>query len=157
MKNQTCAVKILGLAGILAVTLNFAACSHKAQSRVKKGEILKTIDTTEAETDRYLEFDGIGAADQSLTNMSQRRSLSEAAGRRIAEEKLLAYLKGQQIDSTTTVEQAITTDQNIKALLNNTIRGVSIVKREWTSDDGCVVTIRLDKKKFKDQLQQVGK
>ena len=140
------------VAGALALTL--AGCSAKATSRVKQGEIAQMIDTPKVENDSYIEFDGIGGADQSLTNVTQRKSLSEAAGRKIAEEKMLAYLKGQSIDATTTVEQAITTDQKIQGVVQNTLRGAQIVKREWTSDDGCVVTLRLDKKKFKDQIMQ---
>ncbi|GEM_PF-534640 len=130
--------------------------AKKATSKVRKGELLKTMDTPEVETDRYVEFDGIGAADQTMQNVSQKRSLSEAAGRKIAEEKLVSYLKGQRIDAVTTVEQAITTDQKIKGIVDNTIRGVAVVKREWTSDDGCLVTIRLDKKKFMDQIKGTG-
>lgn len=139
---------------LCAVVLAFAVagCSHKAESRVKKGEITRTIDTPEAETDRYIEFDGIGAADQTIQNKSQKMSLSESAARKVAEEKMLAYLKGQSIDATTNVEQAVTTDQRIQGIVQQTLRGAMVVKREWTSDDGCVLTIRLDKKRFKDQL-----
>ncbi len=135
-----------------ALALLVVGCSNKAVSRVKQGEISQTIDTPKAENSEFVEFDGIGAADQALTNATQRKSLSESAGRKIAEEKMLAYLKGQYIDATTTVEQAITTDQKIQGIVQNTLRGAAIVKREWTSDDGCVVTIRLDKTKFKDQI-----
>ena len=150
---MTIKTALVGLAaGALAFTM--AGCSGKAKSRVKKGEIVRVIDPPEVETSRYIEFDGIGAADQTLTNMTQKRSLSEAAGRKVAEEKMLAYLKGQYIDATTTVEQAITTDQKIQGLVQQTLRGAQIVKREWTSDDGCVVTMRLDKKKFKDQIME---
>ncbi len=139
------------------LSIGMVGCgAKKAISKVKKGEIAKTIDTPTVETDRYIEFDGIGAADQTLTNMSQKRSLSEAAGRKIAEEKMLAYLKGQFIDATTTVEQAITTDQKIQGVVQNTLRGAAVVKREWTSDDGCVVSIRLDKKKFMDEVKGVS-
>ncbi|MBI3012040.1 MAG: hypothetical protein HYY63_00260 [Elusimicrobia bacterium] len=145
---------VLGI-GVLAVGL--AGCAGgKAVSKVKKGEIATTIDTPTVESDRYIEFDGIGAADQTITNMSQKRSLSESAGRKIAEEKMLAYLKGQMISADTTVEQAITTNQKIQGLVQNTLRGAAIVKREWTSDDGCVVTLRLDKKKFIDQVKVAG-
>lgn len=151
-KNET-----LLLGAIFVVGLALAGCAGgKAESKVRKGELLKTMDTPDAETDRYVEFDGIGAADQTIQNVSQKRSLSEAAGRKIAEEKLVSYLKGQRIDAVTTVEQAITTDQRIKGIVDNTIRGVAIVKREWTSDDGCMVTIRLDKKKFMDQVKGAG-
>lgn len=145
---------VLGI-GVLAVGL--AGCAGgKAVSKVKKGEIATTIDTPTVESDRYIEFDGIGAADQTITNMSQKRSLSESAGRKIAEEKMLAYLKGQMISADTTVEQAITTNQKIQGLVQNTLRGAAIVKREWTSDDGCFVTLRLDKKKFMDQVKVAG-
>lgn len=137
-----------------ALALALAGCTgSKAMSKVKKGEIAQTIDTTKADTSQLIEMDGIGAADQTITNLSQKKSLSEAAGRKIAEEKLLAYLKGQQIDATTTVEQAIVTDQKIQGIVSNTLRGAMVVKREWTSDDGCVVTLRLDKKKFMDQIK----
>lgn len=135
-----------------ALALAAAGCSKKADSRVKKGEIARVMDTPEAESDRYVEFDGIGAADQTIQNKSQRMSLSESAARKVAEEKMLAYLKGQRIDADTTVEQAITSNQKIQGLVQQTLRGAMIVKREWTNDDGCVMTIRLDKKKFKDQL-----
>ncbi len=150
--------KIIFCLSVGAFTLATAGCSSKATSRVdKKGNIAKTIDTPESETDKYLEFDGIGAADQTVTNTSQRKSLSETAGRKVAEEKMLAYLKGQYIDATTTVEQALTTDQKIQGVVQNTLRGAAVIKREWTSDDGCVVTIRLDKKKFKDQIMEIRK
>jgi len=63
-------------------------------------------------------------------------------------------LKARTSTPTTTVEQAVTTDQKIQGIVQNTLRGAQIVKREWTNDDGCVVVIRLDKKKFKEQLMQ---
>lgn len=144
----------LCLMAVGALALGFTGCGKKAKAKVTKGEIARTIDTPEAETDRYIQFDGIGAADQTITNKSQRMSLSETAARKVAEEKLLAYLKGQQIDATTTVEQAITTDQRIQGIVSNTLKGVAIIKREWTSDDGCVMTIRLDKKRFMDEIRQ---
>lgn len=137
-----------------ALVLASTGCSQKAKAKVsKEGEIARTIDTTKAETDQYIEFDGIGAADQSITNKTQRMSLSETAARKVAEEKMLAYLKGQQIDATTTVEQAITTDQRIQGIVSNTLKGAMVIKREWTSDDGCVLTIRLDKKRFMDEVR----
>ena len=137
---------------VLALALAAAGCSNKASNRVKNGEIARTMDSPNVETDRYVEFDGIGAADQTLQNKSQKMSLSESAARKVAEEKMLAYLKGQTIDANTTVEQAVTTNQKIQGIVQQTLRGAAVTKREWTSDDGCVLTLRLDKKKFKDQL-----
>ena len=142
------------LLAIGSMALATVGCAHKAVAKTKKGEIQRTIDTPEAETDRYIEFDGIGAADQTIQNKSQRMSLSESAARKVAEEKMLAYLKGQSIDANTTVEQAVTSNQKIQGIVQQTLRGAMVVKREWTNDDGCVLSIRLDKKKFKDQVME---
>ena len=144
--------KFMCYVSVAVLALATAACSGKAGSRVKKGEIARTMDTPDAETDRYIEFDGIGAADQTIQNKSQKMSLSESAARKVAEEKMLAYLKGQAIDANTTVEQAVTTNQTIQGIVQQTLRGAALIKREWTNDDGCVLTLRLDKKKFKDQM-----
>ena len=137
-----------------SMALLTAGCANKAVAKTKKGEIQRTIDTPEAETDRYIEFDGIGAADQTIQNKSQKMSLSESAARKVAEEKMLAYLKGQSIDASTTVEQAVTSNQKIQGIVQQTLRGAMVVKREWTNDDGCVLSLRLDKKKFKDQVME---
>ena len=84
MKNLIC------LLAMGALALGTAGCSNKAVAKTKKGEIQRMIDTPEAETNRYVEFDGIGAADQTIQNKSQRMSLSESAARKVAEEKMLA-------------------------------------------------------------------
>ena len=145
---------IVCFAAVGTLALGTVGCSNKATAKTKKGEIVRTIDTPEAESDRYVQFDGIGAADQTIQNKSQRMSLSESAARKVAEEKMLAYLKGQTIDANTTVEQAVTSNQKIQGIVQQTLRGAMVVKREWTNDDGCVLSIRLDKKKFKDQVME---
>ena len=40
------------------------------------------------------------------------------------------------------------TDSKVESYLKEVIKGAEIVKTEWTNDDGCVVTLRLDKKKI---------
>ncbi len=148
--------KLVCLMVLAGFSIAAAGCSSKPKTLVKNGELVDSSYTPKVETDDYIEFDGIGAADQSISNKTQKRSLSEAAARKVAEEKLLAYLKGQQIDATTTVEQAITTDQKIQGVVSNTLRGVQVVRRDWIKeDDGCVMVIRLDKKKFMDQIKEV--
>ena len=49
---------VWALAGILGI--GFVGCAHKADSRVKKGEIAQTLDSPKAENSEYIEFDGIG-------------------------------------------------------------------------------------------------
>jgi len=87
-------------------------------------------------------FDGIGAADQTLTNATQKKSLSEAAGRKIAEENLLAYLKGQNIDARPPLKQAVTTDiKNSSGIVQNNFARRRSSARNGPTTDGCVVVM----------------
>ncbi len=128
------------------LTLAFMGCSSKS-SYVKKGEIQKTI-TQQSETSRYIQALGIGAADSTLTNSTQRRATSRDAAVVQAQFEMLSYVKGVQLEGGITVEKAMETDSKIESYLKEMIKGAEIIKTEWTNDDGCVVTLRLDKKKI---------
>ena len=73
-----------------------------ANSYVKKGEIQKTI-TQQAETSRYIEALGIGAADTTLQNTTQRRATSRDAAIVQAQYEMLSYIKGVQLEGGVTV------------------------------------------------------
>jgi hypothetical protein len=114
---------------------------------VKKGEIQKTI-TQQTESSRYIEALGIGAADSTLTNSTQRKATSRDAAIVQAQYEMLSYVKGVQLEGGITVEKAMETNSKIESYLKEVIKGSEIIKTEWTNDDGCVVTLRLDKKKI---------
>ena len=135
----------LGLLTVLSL-VGLAACSTKS-TYVKKGEIQKTI-TQQAEGSRYIEALGIGAADSTLTNTTQRRATSRDAAIVQAQYEMLSYVKGVQLEGGITVEKAMETDSKLESYIKETIKSAEIVKSEWTNDDGCVVTLRLDKKKL---------
>ena len=116
-------------------------------SYVKKGEIQKTINQ-QGENSRYIEALGIGAADSTLKNTTQRRATSRDAAIVQAQYEMLSYVKGVQLEGGITVEKAMETDSKLESYLKEVIKGAQIVKTEWTNDDGCVVTLRLDKKKL---------
>ena len=118
-----------------------------SKSYVKKGEIDKTI-SQKAEGSRYIEAIGIGAADGTLTNTTQRRATSRDAAVVQAQYEMLSYVKGVQLEGGITVEKAMETDSKLESYLKEVIKGAEIVKSEWTNDDGCLVTLRLDKKKI---------
>jgi hypothetical protein len=124
----------------------FIGCSHN-NTYVKKGEIQKTI-TQQAENSRYIEALGIGAADSTLTNSTQRKATSRDAAVVQAQYEMLSYVKGVQLEGGITVEKAMETDSKIESYMKELIKGAEVVKTEWTNDDGCVVTLRLDKKKI---------
>ena len=141
MKRSAGLIAFLSLVGL-------AACSSK-NTYVKKGEIEKTI-TQQAESSRYITALGIGAADATLTNSTQRRATSRDAAIVQAQYEMLSYVKGVQLEGGMTVEKAMETDSKLESYLKEVIKGSEIIKNEWTNDDGCVVTLRLDKKKLTD-------
>jgi hypothetical protein len=51
-----------------------------------------------------------------------------------------------------TVERAIETDSKLQTVIDAEIKGAEEVKLEWTSDDGCIVTMRLDKNRLEKMM-----
>ena len=141
MKRSLSLVPFLAIIGLIG-------CSSK-NTYVKKGEIDKTI-TQQAETSRYITALGIGAADTTLTNTTQRRATSRDAAIVQAQYEMLSYVKGVQLEGGITVEKAMETDSKLESYLKETIKSAEVIKTEWTNDDGCVVTLQLDKKKLTD-------
>ena len=125
-------------------------CSHNA-SYVKNGEIKKTLEQESIQSS-YIETVGIGAADSTLTNTTQRRATSRDAAIVQAQYEMLSIVKGVQLEGGMTVEKAIETHSLLETQIKESIKAAQVVKSEWTSDDGCVVTLRLDKKRLESQM-----
>lgn len=136
---------VLGAAGLF-----LAACGGN-KSYVKKGEIERTLDQ-EAVQKKYIESVGIGGADQALTNSTQRRATSRNAAIVAAQYEMLSMVKGVELEGGIRVEKAIETDSVLQTKINEAIKGAEIVKTEWTNDDGCIVTVRLPKKRLEDMM-----
>ncbi|OGS33503.1 MAG: hypothetical protein A2293_08250 [Elusimicrobia bacterium RIFOXYB2_FULL_49_7] len=63
---------------------------------------------------------------------------------------MLSLVKGVKLEGGITVEKAIETDSLLATSVNAAIKGAQVVRSEWTSDDGCVVVLRLSKKTLKE-------
>src|SRR5262249_23324338 len=135
----------------MAVALLFAAACGGSKSYVKKGEIEKTLDQ-EAIKKNYIEAIGIGAADASLSNSTQRRATSRNAAIVGAQYEMLSMIKGVELEGGIRVEKAMETDSVLQTKIDEAIKGAEIIKSEWTNDDGCLVTLRLDKKRLQDMM-----
>ena len=135
----------------LSTVLLLAACGGGSKSYVKKGELDKTLDQ-EAINKKYLEAVGIGAADSALTNSTQRKATSRNAAIVAAQYEMLSMVKGIELEGGIRVEKAIETDSVLQTKIDAAIKGAEIIKSEWTNDDGCVVTLRLDKKRLQDMM-----
>lgn len=136
---------------IIAVGLLAAACS----SSPEKGTVSKTGEierewVEQGVTKHYIFARGLGAADQTLDNKTQRMATSRNAAIVNAQYNLLSLIKGVTLEGGVTVEKALETDSVLATKINAVIKGAQIVRTEWTSDDGCVVTLRLPKQALSD-------
>lgn len=121
-------------------------------SYLKKGEVRQTIEQ-ESFRKNYVETVGIGAADSSITNATQKKALSRDAAIVKAQYEMLSMIKGLQLTGGITVQRAIETDSTLQTKIDAEIKAAEVVKSEWTNDDGCVVTLRLYKKRLNELLE----
>jgi hypothetical protein len=125
-----------------------ASCAGQ-KGAVKKGEISRTIEQQVTGKD-YVESIGIGAADQKLDNKTQKMATSRNAAIVASQYEMLSVIKGLKLEGGITVEKALETDSLLATKIDAEIKGAEVVKSEWTNDDGCVITLRLPKKRLKD-------
>ena len=140
--------KNLWLALFVGFAFLISACGKRAAKVVKNGEIAREIDQKMVGDD-YIQSMGIGAADQSIDNKTQRMATSRNAAIVMAQYEMLSFIKGLKLEGGITVEKAIETDSVIATKINAEIRGAEVTKTSWTSDDGCIVNMRLPKKRLK--------
>lgn len=132
---------------MLAVLVGVLAGCGGVGSRVKQGRVPNTLDQT---PDRYgyIEAIGIGASDPALPTETQRKSLARDAAIVKAQYEMLSMIKGVELSGGIRIDRALETDSNLETRIKDSIRGAEIVKSEFTSDNGCVVTLRLPKSKL---------
>jgi len=124
-------------------------------SSPEKGTVAKTGEierewVEEGITKNYIFARGMGAADQTLENKTQRMATSRNASIVNGQYNMLSFIKGVNLEGGITVEKAIETDSVLATKIDAVIKGAQVVRTEWTSDDGCIVVLRLPKKALKE-------
>lgn len=143
-----------GWMGVMGITtMLLFGCGGGPRSILKKGELPQTIDQNPTRG-AYIESIGIGAADSSLTNQTQRKATSRNAAIVAAQYEMLSMIKGLTLEGGILVSRAIEQDSTLMTRIEAEIKGAEIVKTEWTNDDGCVVTLRLPKRRLEKVLGQ---
>lgn len=139
------------VAAMALVSILFYGCASSPEKGTvsKSGEIEREW-VEEGITDNYVFARGIGAADQALENKTQKMATSRNSAIVNAQYNMLSLVKGVNLEGGITVEKAIETDSVLATNINAAIKGAQVVKSEWTSDDGCVIVLRLAKKSLKD-------
>jgi hypothetical protein len=134
---------VVGLA-VLAACL--AGCAG-VESRVRAGKVPQTLDQKPVRGG-FIEAIGIGASDPALPTETQRKALARDAAIVKAQYELLSMVKGVTLDGGVTVSRALETDSALAAKVHAAIVGAEVRKTEFTSDNGCVVTLRLPKRRL---------
>lgn len=116
-------------------------------SRVHNGAVDQVINQDPA-AGAYLVSIGMGGADPDLSSDTQRKALSRDAAIVKAQYEMLSMIKGVTLKGGIKVERALEKDSSLEATIMDAIRGAEIVKSEFTSDNGCVVTLRLPKSRL---------
>lgn len=133
--------------GIMAVMVGCGGVT----SRVKNGHVQNVINQSPTRIS-YFETIGIGASDPDLPTETQRKALARDAAIVKAQYEMLAMVKGVELNGGITVDRALETDSHLESRLKETIQGAEILKSEFTSDNGCVVTIRLPKSRLENLM-----
>ncbi len=121
------------------------------QSRLVKGQVQPVIDQ-KPDSHGYIEAIGIGASDPELKSDTQRKSLSRDAAIVKAQYEMLSMIKGVELEGGYTIERAIEEDSSLETRVKDTIKGAEILKSEFTTDNGCVVTMRLPKSRLQSMM-----
>ena len=142
-------MKKLMFAVVVAVLAAGCSSSPDKGSVATSGEIEREW-VEEGITKNYIFARGMGAADQTLENKTQRMATSRNASIVNGQYNMLSFIKGVNLEGGITVEKAIETDSVLATKIDAVIKGAQVVRTEWTSDDGCVVVLRLPKKSLKE-------
>jgi hypothetical protein len=136
---------------VACIGIFLAACGSGKKSYMKKGEIDQTMDVN-ASGNNYFEAVGIGAPIPEATSTAQRKATSKNAAVEAARYEMLAMLMGVELEGGIRVEKAVETDSVLQSNVKAVSRGAEITKVEWDKDDGCVVTMRIPKKRAEQMM-----
>jgi hypothetical protein len=84
---------------------------------------------------------GIGAPPANPANPAQARAMAERAAQVVAYRNLLEAVKGVRVDSTTLVENFMTTSDVIKTEVSGIVQGSMIMDKKYMSDGSVEITV----------------
>ena len=92
-----------------------------------------------------------------IRNLPNAAAYSDSKGIFAARKAVMHYsqqkhIKGVTLEGGITVDRAMETDSSLETKIRQTIQGAEIVKSEFTADNGCVVTLRLPKRRLEQMM-----
>jgi len=127
-------------------------CNVKATFSIDEDELTQTLKETLQKQQEEKKLQGYFQAEgYSEENQSRYRAFTSAT--MIAQRNLLEMIEGADLSSLTTVEKGKIKKDNIGRLLNGTLRGAEVVKKEYDPrTKSAHVVLRVKKKKVADAL-----
>lgn len=147
MKKVFLILVILGL-------ISLGGCGTSAKSQVKKEKITKI--TVPNDSKEFYEVIGRGVPSVKSLNKASRRQTSYEAAKAAALNDIASYLYEVKLDTGRMVQDAMAQDATVKRSIIEFVKEAEIIKREWDSDDSCVVTMRINIKEFKNKIKELG-
>ncbi|BDU50795.1 hypothetical protein [Haliovirga abyssi] len=147
MKKIFLTLVILGL-------ISLSGCGTTTKSQMKKEKVVVAVNSNDSK--QFYEAIGMGAPDIKASNKAFRRQTSYETAKSAALNDIASYLYGVKLESGMIVQDAMVKDSTIKTSVISFIREAEMTKREWDSDDSCVVTMRINLKEFKKKLEELG-
>lgn len=135
---------------MLVAVACLAGCAG-VESRVSGGKVPQTLDQKPVRGG-FIEAIGIGASDPALPTETQRKALARDAAIVKAQYELLSMVKGVTLEGGVSVSRALETDSVLAAKVSAAIAGAEVRKSEFTADNGCVVTLRLPRKRLEEMM-----
>lgn len=129
---------------VLLASLALAACSGPSARRSSPQESAGPPDHWEAV--------GIGAADPTLASDTQRKALSRDAAVVKARYRLRSTLRDAEVEGGGTLEEALHEEPSVEARLDAALADAEIAATAFTEDNGCIVTLRLSKRRVEARL-----
>lgn len=105
----------------------------------------------------FIRVRGIGATNPTARGLTARRGASRSAALVAARYQLLSVIKGVKLEGGVTVAQLMERDSLVREIADEVVAGGDEVKTEWTSDDGCVVTLELRRSKVERLISEKSK
>ena len=135
---------------VMVVAFSVSGCAG-VESRVRGGKVPQTLDQKPVRGG-FIEAIGIGASDPALPTETQRKALARDAAIVKAQYELLSMVKGVTLEGGVSVSRALETDSVLAAKISAAIAGAEVRKSEFTADNGCVVTLRLPRRRLEELM-----
>lgn len=141
------------IVSLMIVLCSLTGCGkHYVDNYLKDdGTIKQRI--TNVSDDMYLRTIGIGTADKTIENDTQRKATAKNAAVLNARYEMLAVVKGLKIEGGIEISRAMEVNSYIKERAEKIINTAEVIDYQWTSDGGCMVTLQLERSKI-EQIQE---